>query len=185
MLSLIFIALSLSLDAFAVSVCSGISMRNSLRFYAVRASFFFGLFQFLMPLAGWYLGGTFSSYIEAYDHWIAFGLLAFVGGKMLKESRAIQKEESKKYADIRNLKVLFTLALATSIDALAVGLSFKLLERPIWGFAAFIGAVTFVVCLVGFEFGKRIGFLFKKWAQIAGGLILIGLGITILIDHLL
>ncbi|MDR1178691.1 MAG: manganese efflux pump MntP family protein [Spirochaetaceae bacterium] len=182
MLSLTLIALSLALDAFAVSVCSGITIKNRRLFHAVRASSFFALFQFIMPLAGWYLGGAFHAYIETFDHWIAFALLAFIGCKTLKETGGAKKEKDGE--DIQNIQVLLTLALATSIDALAIGLSFNLLGKPIWGPAAFIGAVTFAVCLAGFEFGKRIGALFKTGAQIAGGLILIGLGVKILLEHL-
>ncbi|MDR1210625.1 MAG: manganese efflux pump MntP family protein [Spirochaetaceae bacterium] len=180
MVSLVLIALSLALDAFAVSVCAGITVKKRRLFHAVRASFFFALFQFIMPLAGWYLGGAFHAYIENFDHWIAFGLLAVIGCKMLKESGGAKKEKD----DIQDMRILLTLALATSIDALAIGLSFNLLGKPIWGSAAFIGAVTFAVCLAGFEFGKRIGSLFKTGAQIAGGLILMGLGVKILMEHL-
>jgi putative Mn2+ efflux pump MntP len=203
MVSTALIGLSLSLDAFAVSLSSGICIRNLKPFYAIRASFFFGLFQFIMPLAGWYLGKTFVSYIEAYDHWAAFIILAFVGGRMIREG--IKKGGSAKHnqnkgpaaedpekepdqgeggADIRSLGALLTLALATSIDALAIGLSFSILNRGIWGSAALIGTITFLVCLTGFEFGKRIGRVFEKIAPLAGGLILIGIGLKIIIEHL-
>jgi putative Mn2+ efflux pump MntP len=184
LLSLVLIALSLSMDAFAVSISSGISIRNLRFFHALRASFFFGLFQFLMPLAGWYMGGAFSAYISAYDHWIAFALLGAIGGKMLAEGWKTKSGGGEKPADIRNLRVLLTLAVATSIDALAIGVSFNLLDRPIWGSSAFIGGVTFFVCFVGFEFGRRLGRFFEKYAQIAGGLILMGLGVKILLEHL-
>jgi putative Mn2+ efflux pump MntP len=208
MLSIVLIGLSLSMDAFAVSVCSGISIRGISVFHAIRASLFFGIFQFIMPVAGWFLGKTFSSYIQAVDHWIAFGLLAVIGGKMLWEAgqealRASRKAKAAASgvfepanrgscgaqaadtgADIRSLRVLLTLAVATSIDALAVGLSFSLLNQGIWGPAALIGGITFVVCLTGFEFGRRIGFMFERGAQMLGGLILIGIGIRILIEHL-
>jgi putative Mn2+ efflux pump MntP len=203
MVSTVLIGLSLSLDAFAVSLSSGISIRDLKPFYAIRASFFFGLFQFVMPLAGWYLGKTFVSYIEAYDHWAAFIILAFVGGRMIREgikkgrpakhnrNREPAAEEPEKEpdqgdgrADIRNLGALLTLALATSIDALAIGLSFSILSRGIWGSAALIGTITFLVCLTGFEFGKRIGRVFEKIAPFVGGLILIGIGTKLIIEHL-
>jgi len=179
-LSVILIGLSLSIDAFAVSVSAGISIRDLKIFHAVRASLFFGAFQFAMPVAGWYLGTAFAVYIQSFDHWIAFGLLAFVGGKMILESF----KGSGSAADIRCFSCLLTLSLATSIDALAVGLSFSILGHGIWLPAAIIGGITFVVCLSGFEFGRRIGPLLEKWAGITGGLILIGIGVKILIEHL-
>ncbi|MDR0761078.1 MAG: manganese efflux pump MntP family protein [Treponema sp.] len=192
MLSIVLIGLSLSMDAFAVSVSSGISIRGLRVFHAVRASLLFGIFQFAMPAAGWFLGKTFSSYIQTFDHWIAFALLALIGGKMLWEAgqKAGQKNpkdgerKADTGADIRSLKILLTLALATSIDALAVGISFSILNHGIWGPAMLIGGITFAVCLTGFEFGRRIGPLFERSAQMLGGFILIGIGIKILVEHL-
>ncbi|MDR2760116.1 MAG: manganese efflux pump MntP family protein [Spirochaetaceae bacterium] len=191
MFSVILIAFSLSMDAFTISLSAGISIRGLRRFYMVRAAFFFGLFQFIMPLLGWYLGKTVQAYIEVYDHWIAFGLLAFIGGKMFVEGfnrkdPARQGDEPGKPAeDIRSLAPLLALSLATSIDALAVGISFTVLGQGIWFSAALIGGITFLVCLTGFGFGKRLGRLFGKWAERAGGLILIAIGLKILLDHLL
>jgi putative Mn2+ efflux pump MntP len=175
--------LSLSLDAFAVSVSSGVSIKRLRPFAMLRAAFCFGLFQFLMPVMGFFVGKAFIVYIEAYDHWVAFGLLAFIGAKMLRDvfsSTSVGAGDS----DIRSLGTLLVLALATSIDALAVGVSFSVTASGIWLSAALIGGITFGVCLAGFEFGKRIGRLFEKWAQIAGGLILIALGVKILVEHL-
>jgi putative Mn2+ efflux pump MntP len=193
MISTLLIGLSLSMDAFAISVGSGICIPNLKRFYALRSSIFFGVFQFVMPAAGWYLGYSFASYIKTYDHWIAFGLLAFIGGKMIFESlrrtgdRECPEETPAggKGGDIRSLPYLLTLSVATSIDALAVGLSFSMLGRGIWAPAAVIGGVTFVVCLLGFEFGRRIGRVLEKWAGLAGGLVLAGIGVKILLEHLL
>ena len=179
-LSIVLIGLSLSIDALAVSVGAGISIKDLKRFHAVRASLFFGLFQFLMPVAGWYLGSAFASYIQAFEHWVAFGLLAFVGGKMIWEN--LRGSESS--GDIRSLPSLLLLAVATSIDAMAVGLSFSVLGHGIWFPGALIGGITFVVCLAGFGFGRLIGVFFQKWAGIAGGLVLIGIGVKILIEHL-
>jgi putative Mn2+ efflux pump MntP len=186
MIALLGIAISLSLDAFAVSVSSGISIPGLRRFYAIRASFCFGLFQFIMPLAGWHLGSAFMVYIESFDHWIAFGLLAFIGGRMvLKASRKRDaNEEPESEGDIRNAGTLLLLALATSIDALAVGISLNIMGSGVWGSAAIIGGVTFIDCFCGFEFGRRIGFALEKGAQIGGGLILIGIGANILLRHL-
>lgn len=189
MFPVILIALSLSMDAFTVSLSAGISIRALRPFYMVRASFFFGLFQFVMPLAGWYLGKTVEAYIEAYDHWIAFGLLAFVGGKMFIEGfrRKDQTREGDEgggnTGDIRRLGPLLTLSLATSIDALAVGISFTILGQGIWSSAALIGGITFLVCLIGFGFGTRLGRFFGNWAERAGGLILIAIGFKILLEH--
>jgi putative Mn2+ efflux pump MntP len=196
MLSIVLIALSLSLDAFAVSVCSGISIRGLKVFHAVRAALFFGVFQFIMPVIGWFVGQTFISYIQAFDHWIAFALLAFIGGKMILEALretlragkgtadAGAGVSAKTYGDIRGLGTLLPLAVATSIDALAVGLSFVVMDQGIWRPAAFIGGITFAVCLMGFEFGRRIGLVLERGAQILGGAILTGMGIKILVEHL-
>jgi putative Mn2+ efflux pump MntP len=182
MFSVVLIGLSLSMDAFAVSVSSGICIKDLKPFHALRASLSFGLFQFIMPVLGWFLGETVSAYIRNYDHWTAFVLLSFIGGKMLKEG--IQTGDARSAGDIRNLLTLLTLSVSTSIDALAVGLSLNVLGHGLWLPAGIIGGITFLVCLTGFEFGKRLGILFKKGAQIAGGIILIGLGLKILIQHL-
>jgi putative Mn2+ efflux pump MntP len=187
--SVVLIGFSLAMDAFAVSVSSGISIKNLKLFHALRASFFFALFQFAMPVAGWYLGLAFAAYIQAFDHWVAFGLLILIGGKMLFEaSKEKEKEEAggpDQGKDIRSLSCLFLLSVATSIDALAVGLSFSFLDQDIWAPAFLISAITFAVCITGFEFGRRIGVLLEKRAGILGGLILIGIGIKILLEHLL
>ncbi len=198
MISTLLISLSLSLDAFAVSVGSGICSNNLRRFHIFRAAFAFGLFQFLMPVIGWYLGNSFRSYIEKFDHWIAFGLLAIVGVKMIIESRGEQAEpcpasentaaaagnKSSDKFDVKNIGPLFALAVATSIDALAVGLSYSLIDQAIWVPALTIGGITFAVSLFGFEFGKRIGMVFEKWAQIIGGIVLILIGTKILLEHI-
>jgi putative Mn2+ efflux pump MntP len=195
MTALLLIAFSLSLDAFAVSVSSGIAIPRLRLYHAMRASFFFGFFQFAMPLAGWYLGSIAAdkaagkaagsaAFIETYDHWIAFGLLAFIGGKMLIEALRRQPDGAAETGDIRSLKTLLVLALATSIDALAAGISLNIMGHDVWLSAAIIGGVTFAVCLCGFEFGRRIGLALEKWAQLAGGLALIGIGVKILVEHL-
>ena len=180
LLAVIFIGLSLSMDAFAVCVGAGISAKGIKTFHMIRASFFFGLFQFIMPAAGWYLGTAFAARIQTFDHWIAFGLLFFIGAKMIWETA--KGEDAS--ADIRSLPALLTLAFATSIDALAVGLSLSLLGQAIWFPAAVIGLITFAVCISGFGFARLIGARLGKWAGIAGGLVLIGIGTKILIEHL-
>jgi putative Mn2+ efflux pump MntP len=172
------------MDAFAVSVSSGISIKNLKLFHALRASFFFAFFQFAMPVAGWYLGMAFAAYIRTFDHWVAFGLLVLIGGKMLFEASREKQETGGQGKDIRSLSCLLLLSVATSIDALAVGLSFSFLGQNIWVPAILISIITFAVCLTGFEFGRRIGVLLEKRAEILGGLILIGIGVKILLEHL-
>lgn len=204
MLTYVLVALGLSMDAFAVSVSSGICIPHMKARHAFRAAFAFGLFQFLMPIAGWLAGSAFRAYIEGFDHWIAFALLVFVGVKMLKESFEIEEETAcedpsaaagtaasagaaapaAKKRSILDLGGLLILAVATSIDALAVGLSYSMLGNPILLPASIIGVVTFVLCLVGCEFGRRIGARFERWAEVAGGVVLIGIGLKILIEHL-
>jgi putative Mn2+ efflux pump MntP len=153
----------------------------------IRGSLFFGAFQFVMPVTGWFLGKAFVVYIEAFDHWIAFALLAFIGGRMLIGAlpRKNKDAQSEKSIDIQNIGNLVILAFATSIDALAVGLSLSMVNQGIWIPALIIGCITFTVCLFGFEFGKKIGRAFETGSQIAGGLILIGIGVKILLEHIL
>jgi putative Mn2+ efflux pump MntP len=184
------IGLGLAMDAFAVSVSSGISIPGLRLFYMIRAALCFGVFQFFMPIVGWLLGKTLVEYIAAYDHWVAFGILGFLGGKMLKDVFFAPHTETEGEAevspktDIRGMGTLLTLAVATSIDALAVGISFSVLSRDILRPAALIGLITAGVCLAGFEFGRRIGGACKRRAQMLGGFILIGIGCKILIEHL-
>jgi putative Mn2+ efflux pump MntP len=140
-----------------------------------------------MPVIGWFLGKAFVVYIEAFDHWIAFALLAFIGGKMLVAAlpRKNRKQAAEKGVDIQSLGNLFLLAVATSIDALAVGLTFSIVNRGIYLPALIIGCVTFGVCFVGFQCGKKIGLIFEAGSQVVGGLILIGIGVKILLEHTL
>jgi len=190
LISTLLVALALSMDAFAVSIASGVCVSALSLKHALRASLSFGAFQFAMPIAGWFLGGTFRAYIQGFDHWIAFGLLALVGGKMIAESferkdPASCSEEEKARADIRDPKTLLILSVATSIDALAIGLSYSVVGSPILGPAALIGIVTFALSLAGTEFGKRIGARFERWASLAGGLVLVGLGVKIAVEHIM
>jgi len=190
MLTYLLVAVGLSMDAFAVSVSSGICAKGGLPLHsALRASLAFGLFQFAMPLAGWLLGGAFRAYIEGFDHWIAFGLLALVGGKMIVESFEIEDpaacdDEGRSKVDVANPRILLALSVATSIDALAVGLSYSVMGERILLPSTVIGLVTASICLAGFEFGKRIGAAFERWAELGGGLVLVGIGAKILIEHL-
>jgi putative Mn2+ efflux pump MntP len=182
--------LALSMDALAVSISASICSDSIPRAVGLRAALFFGLFQFAMPLAGWLLGSAFRQYIQAYDHWIAFGLLAFVGGKMLWEGIRLRipafcpDPDDVKDHGIMKIHSLAILALATSIDALAVGLSLSVIGSPILWPSVIIGLTTFAVCLMGIQFGKNLKRLFGDWADIVGGIVLIGIGTKILIEHL-
>lgn len=181
-LPLILIAFGLSLDAFAVSVASGIVIRRERVRHALKVALFFGGFQALMPVIGWLAGLGLRSLIAGIDHWIAFGLLLGIGAKMIVESRELDRAEAGCPTDT---PVLFTLAVATSIDALAVGLSFSLLRVAIALPVLVIGAVTFAVSFGGFLAGSRLGHCFEKKIELIGGLILIGIGVKILLEHLL
>ena len=177
----------LSMDAFAVAVCKGLSMRKINYSHTLLIALFFGGFQALMPLIGWYLGGTFEKYINAVDHWIAFGLLAFIGGKMAIEA-ITEKEENKQKKENKPFSVpeLTVLALATSIDALAVGIVFALtpMETNIWSAIAVIGCTTFVLSVIGVAVGNKFGSKYQSRAELVGGVVLIVLGIKILLEGL-
>ncbi len=185
--TLIGISLGLSMDAFAVSVTNGFMIKNLKKRQAFRIAFFFGGFQALMPVLGWAAGLSFSRYIEGFDHWIAFGLLAFIGGKMILESRRATEpgceDDGKK--DCSHFPTLLIMSLATSIDALAVGLSFAFLRIHIFVPVLVIGGVTFAVCLAGVFVGEKIGCFFENRLELTGGLVLIGIGLKILLEHLL
>lgn len=184
-LELLLIGVGLSMDAFAVAVCQGLCMpKLNLRHAAVIA-LFFGGFQALMPLAGWLLGAQFAGYIQHLDHWLAFVLLAFIGGKMLWESRSVETESAScAVAVTLDYRQLLGMAVATSIDALAVGVTFAFLEVEILPAVTVIGCTTFCLSLVGVAVGAFFGARFQRWAEMAGGLILILLGARILLEHL-
>ena len=181
---LFLLAVGLSMDAFAVSVCKGLSVKNAgLKESAVCGSWFGG-FQGLMPLAGYFLGTLFAGVIEAFDHWVAFGLLAIIGINMLKEAFEKECECCDKSADF-SVKTMFVMAVATSIDALAVGISLAMAgDVNIVAAVLLIGVTTFLLSALGVKIGNIFGSRFEKKAQIAGGVILILLGIKILLEHL-
>lgn len=184
---LLLTGVGLAMDAFAVSVCKGLSMKKIRYGHAVVIALFFGGFQALMPFLGWALGTQFKDYIISIDHWIAFVLLAIIGGKMLKEAFSSDKEEVAQeceQGERMNYKELFLLAIATSIDALAVGVTFAFLNVNIYLAIAIIGVVTFLLAFAGVVIGNIFGSRFEKGAQIAGGAILIGIGLKILLEHL-
>jgi len=183
-IELFLIAISLSMDAFAVAICKGLNMRKLNYTHTFIIATFFGGFQGLMPLIGWFLGKQFAQYITNFDHWIAFILLAFIGGQMIHE--ALKKDNEK--CDINenlNIKELFILAIATSIDALAVGITFALIPNTnILTSITLIGIITFVLSIIGVFIGNKFGSKFKSKAELAGGIILILIGSKILFEHL-
>lgn len=179
---IIFIAFGLAMDAFAVSITSGLTIKHLRINNALKIAMFFGSFQAIMPLIGWSAGLGFRDFISGVDHWVTFGLLSIVGCKMIYESSKMGSNEKK--IDPLNVYVLFVLSIATSIDALAVGLSLSFLNVPIAFPAIIIGVVAFLLSLVGVYIGNRIGHFFERKIEIIGGVILIGIGIKILIEHL-
>jgi putative Mn2+ efflux pump MntP len=183
LLTVLLIALGLSIDCFAVAISTGIALKCFRVRYALRVGIFFGGFQAIMPVIGWFAGLSFKTYIESFDHWIAFGLLALIGGKMIYE--ALLLEEAEKSCDPNNLLLITGLAIATSIDALAVGVSFSILNIAIITPVILIGIVSFIMAFSGMYIGDRFGDIFGKKVEIAGGVVLILIGLKILIEHLL
>ena len=182
LLTILAIAVGLSIDAFAVAVASGIAIKRMHLRHAMLLASFFGGFQALMPVLGWLLGHWAFAFVSAFAHWIAFGLLAFVGGKMICEARKLPKEEA--VDNPLDLYVLFGLSVATSIDAFAVGLTFSLLNVAILMPVLIIGAITFALSFAGMYIGNVFGHLFETKLEICGGLVLIGIGVEILFQHL-
>lgn len=183
LLTILILAVGLAMDASAVAICKGLSTRKVNIKNAVTVGIWFGGFQALMPVAGYLVGSRFSARIVEVDHWIAFILLALIGANMLKEAikkDQIEKSESCSLAP----KEMFVSAVATSIDALAIGVTFAFLEVNIWAAVIVIGAVTFLMAAAGFKIGSIFGYRFKAKAEMAGGIILILLGIKILAEHL-
>ena len=183
---LFLMGVGLSMDAFAVSICKGLAMRKVNKKQAFVIGLFFGGFQALMPFIGWALGSQFEAYITSIDHWIAFVLLAVIGGKMVKEAVSEKGEDDKveQMDPPLDIKEMFILAVATSIDALAVGITFAFLNYPIVEAITIIGITTFVISIIGVYVGNFFGSKYKKRAEIVGGVILILLGVKILLEHL-
>lgn len=179
------IGVGLSMDAFAVALCKGLNMKKVNYVHTVIIALFFGGFQAVMPLLGWFLGKNFESYIKSVDHWIAFALLAYIGGKMAYEAiKGDDEDETGAQGDKLDLKELTIMAIATSIDALAVGITFAFLQVSIVSSITIIGITTFVLSIIGVMIGNRFGMKFKSKAEIAGGIILILIGLKILLEHL-
>ena len=199
-ITIVLTAFALAMDAFAVSVTKGMTLKNLTKGTAIKIALFFGVFQAVMPLIGWMLGISFQGYIKAIDHWIALILLSILGGKMIyefydsrkeaatekeeaaNEASTTLEEEEKNKSELSN-KELTTLAIATSIDALAIGISFAFLNVNIVSSSLIIGLITFIVCFIGVIAGKKIGGIFKDYAELIGGIILILIGINIFNEH--
>lgn len=180
LIELFLIAVGLSMDAFAVSVCKGLAMPKCTFKKAAIVGLWFGGFQALMPAIGYILGAQFQEAIASIDHWIAFVLLALIGGNMIHEALDNDEEEADASLDV---KTMFLLAVATSIDALAIGITFAFLKVNIIPAVCFIGIVTFIISFAGVKIGNVFGARYKNKAEIVGGVILILLGLKILLEH--
>lgn len=180
---LIIIAIGVSMDAFAVSICKGLSVQKLKSRHVIQTGLWFGGFQALMPLAGYFLGVSFADFVTTIDHWIAFILLGIIGGNMIKESS--HKDEDYNVAPDFSCRTMFAMAVATSIDALAVGVSFAFLKVNIWEAVLLIGITTALFSGVGVLIGNFFGARWKSKAEFAGGFILIAMGLKILLEHTL
>lgn len=180
-IEIIFIGISLAMDAFAVSICKGLSVKKMSYKNAIKCGLYFGIFQALMPLLGFLLGSTFKNIIEQIDHWIAFILLLIIGINMIKE--AFDNDDKNKNDDM-SFKTMLMLAIATSIDALAVGITFSFLEVNILMAIIIIGVITFIISFAGVAIGNIFGSKYENKAKIFGGVVLILIGLKILLEHL-
>ena len=179
---ILLIGIGLSMDAFSVSICKGLTTKKFSWKMALTCGLWFGLFQALMPLIGYFLGSQFEQYITAVDHWIAFGLLFLIGANMIRE--ALSKKNDVPDDNSLDFKTMLLLAIATSIDALAVGISFACIQVKIWSSVLIIGVTTFLFSVLGVKIGNVFGSKFEKSAGILGGIILILIGLKILLEHL-
>ncbi len=180
-LEILLIAIGLAMDAFAVSICKGLSMKKMSWKKAIIVGLYFGIFQALMPVIGYFLGSTFEGLVTKIDHWIAFGLLTIIGINMLKEAFGKSEEKLNDNVDFKTMAVL---SIATSIDALAVGITFAFLGVNMLLAGLMIGIVTFAICVLGVKIGNKFGDKYERKAETVGGLILILMGIKILLEHL-
>ena len=181
-LEILLIAVGLSMDAFSVSICKGLTTKRFLWRMALTCGLWFGLFQGLMPVIGYFLGTQFHQFINSIDHWIAFGLLFLIGANMIRES--VWGNEDHEHNGSLDTKTMFLLAVATSIDALAVGVSFACIQVKLWSSVLIIGITTFLFSVLGVKIGNVFGSKFEKSAGIFGGIILILIGLKILLEHL-
>jgi putative Mn2+ efflux pump MntP len=182
-MTLILIAVGLAMDAFAVSIASGVVIKRLHVKQALRIAIFFGFFQAIMPVMGWLAGIALKDFISGVDHWVAFGLLSAIGCKMIYES--LKLESNKKECNSLNVSVLLIFSIATSIDALAVGVSFAFLRIAIISPVVAIGVITFLLSFLGVYTGNRLGHFFERKIELIGGLLLIGIGIKILLEHII
>jgi manganese efflux pump family protein len=182
-ITILFIGIGLSMDAFAVSITSGLAIRKERLNSAIKIGFMFGMFQAIMPVIGWFSGSLLANFISQFDHWLAFILLSFIGIKMIYES--FHEKDNKKHIQSMNFMFFFLLGIATSIDALIVGVSFAFLNVSIMKSVIIIGLTTFSFSFTGVYIGNKVGHFFEKRVEIIGGLILIGIGVKILLEHLL
>ena len=180
--SVIGLAFALAMDAFAVSIAAGLNLKEISGRHVFRLAFHFGFFQFMMPILGWLAGLSLYRWISSLDHWVAFGLLGFIGGKMLWESFHDDDDDAR--GDPTRGWMLVTLSIATSIDALAVGLSLAVLNVSVWGPSVVIGIVAAAMTAVGMAFGSRLGEWCGRLAERVGGVVLIAIGVRILMEHL-
>lgn len=180
----ILLGVGLAMDAFSVSVSDGIFLGRPKAGQVIKIAFFFGAFQFIMPVIGYAAGSTFAGIIETFDHWVAFLLLVLIGGKMVWEAFFDTEDKTEEIKNPLAFKTLLLLAIATSIDALAVGVTFATIDSPVFLSSAIIGAVTFIISAAGVIIGSKFGDMFGKKAEIAGGIILILIGLKILIEHM-
>lgn len=180
-IEILLISVGLAMDAFAVSVCKGLSMKKMNWKKAIIVALYFGFFQALMPAIGYFLGTTFESIVTKIDHWLTFILLSAIGINMLKEAFSKEKESLN---DEVNFKTMIVLALATSIDALAIGITFAFLKVNLLSAVMMIGIITFTISIIGVKIGNKFGDKYDKKAEIFGGVILIVLGLKILVEHL-
>jgi len=182
MVNLILIAISLAMDCFAVSIAGGATVKRIRARDTLKVGLSFGLFQALMPLIGWFIGLSFKELIENAGHWVAFGLLCAIGIKMIYE--ALKSKREKRKINLAKLPMLFVLSIATSIDALAAGISFSLLDASLYLSVAIIGLFAFVFSISGYIIGNKIGHFLENKVELIGGIILIGIGIKILVENL-
>lgn len=182
LITVFILAVGLSMDSFAVSISCGLAEQRVSFGHAVKISFAFAFFQGILPLLGWLMGSELKVFVESIDHWIAFSLLTYLGGKMIYES--FQEEATEKISDIYSLKHILTLSIATSIDALVVGFSYAMAESDkIFGGVVIIGAVTFFFSMLGIRIGKDVGSKLGPKVEFLGGIILFSIGLKILLEH--
>lgn len=180
-LEIVFIGFGVAMDAFAAAICKGLSMKKFKVKHALIIALYFGLFQAFMPALGYLLGGAFATAVEKVDHWIAFFLLTVIGINMIRES--FSKEKIKPNNDIK-IKEMLLISIATSIDALAVGVSFAFLKTNVYVSIAILGTITFILAYIGVMIGNKFGSKYKSAAELIGGIILILIGLKILLEHL-